>query len=34
LLLFSSEINPMAQVPAIVDGRFKLFERYAMPYQN
>ncbi|KAK1265896.1 Glutathione S-transferase T2 [Acorus gramineus] len=22
------EINPMGQVPAIVDGRFKLFERY------
>lgn len=23
-----SEVNPMGQVPAIVDGRFKLFERY------
>lgn len=25
---FMSEINPLRQVPAIVDGRFKLFERY------
>ncbi|XP_059644373.1 glutathione S-transferase T1-like isoform X2 [Cornus florida] len=23
-----AEVNPMRQVPAIVDGRFKLFERY------
>jgi hypothetical protein len=31
-MLFSllSEINPMGQVPAIVDGRFKLFERCAL----
>lgn len=28
IVISVSEINPMAQVPAIVDGRFKLFERY------
>lgn len=27
-VMVSSEINPMKNVPAIVDGRFKLFERY------
>lgn len=25
---FSSAVNPFKKVPAIVDGRFKLFERY------
>ena len=24
------EINPMGKVPVIVDGRFKLFERYVL----
>lgn len=28
ILAWLPEINPMGQVPAIVDGRFKLFERY------
>lgn len=28
ILAWLPEINPMGQVPAIVDGRYKLFERY------
>lgn len=28
ILAWLPEINPMGQVPAVVDGRFKLFERY------
>lgn len=28
LYFIFSDVNPMGQVPAIVDGRFKLFERY------